>query len=129
MKQNKTVPPSRIVNRSILHAECMEVFRAAIRSPSTRDVYERRLISFLKWIDMTPDCFIDMSKKDPCFVERKIISFICIPNPRLETGEITSDTISNSLKTIRLLLEMNDVSSLNWKKIRRVLPRARICSR
>jgi hypothetical protein len=72
---------------------------------------------------------IDMSKKDPCFVERKIISFICIQNPRLEKGEITSDTISNSLKIISLLLEMNDVSSLNWKKIRRVLPRARICSR
>jgi Thioredoxin len=28
------------------------------------------------------------------------------------------------LKAVRLLLEMNDVS-LNWKKIRRVLPRAR----
>ena len=67
---------------------------------------------------MTPDCFIDMSKKDPCFVERKIISFIYIQNSRLEKGEITSGTISNSLKTIRLLLEMNDVSPLNWKKIR-----------
>ena len=65
---------------------------------------------------LTPDCFIDMSKKDPCFVERKIISFICIQNSMLEKGEITSDTISNSLKTIRLLLEMKYVSSLNWKR-------------
>ena len=39
---------------------------------------------------LTPDCFIDMSKKDPCFVERKIISFICIQNSMLEKGEIIS---------------------------------------
>ena len=32
-------------------------------------------------------------------------------------------TVGNALKAIRLLLEMNDVS-LNWKKIKRILPKA-----
>jgi hypothetical protein len=43
---------------------------------------------------------------------------------RVENQEITGATVSNFLKAVRLLLEMNDVS-LNWKKIRRILPSAR----
>ena len=114
----------KAVDRSILHGECIELFRAAIKSPLTRDPYERRLISFLKMTNFTPEDFIDLAKNDPSSTERKIISFISIQNSRAKRGEITSGTVSNSLKAIRLLLEMNDVS-LNWKKIRRVLPRAR----
>jgi hypothetical protein len=75
-------------------------------------------------MNFTPEDFIDLAKNDPFSAERKIISFISIQNSRAKRGEITSGTVSNSLKAIRLLLEMNDVS-LNWKKIRRVLPRAR----
>jgi hypothetical protein len=114
----------KAVDRSILHGECIEIFRAAIKSPNTRDPYERRLISFLKMMNITPKDFIDLAKSDPSSTERKIISFISVQNSRAKRGEITSGTVSNSLKAIRLLLEMNDVS-LNWKKIRRVLPRAR----
>ena len=116
--------PSKTVDRSILHGECIDLFRAAIKSPSTRDPYERRLISFLKTINLTPDAFISLAKKDSSCTEKKIMSFISTQNLRAKRGEISSGTVSNSLKAIRLLLEMNDVS-LNWKKIRRVLPRAR----
>jgi len=114
----------KAVDRSILDGECIELFRAAIKSPNTRDPYERRLISFLKMMNFTPEDFVDLAKNDPSSTERKIISFIAVQNSRAKRGEITSGTVSNSLKAIRLLLEMNDVS-LNWKKIRRVLPRAR----
>ncbi|HZC49075.1 MAG TPA: hypothetical protein VE244_08460, partial [Nitrososphaeraceae archaeon] len=114
----------KAVDRSILHGECIELFRAAIKSPYTRDPYERRLINFLKMINLPPETFIDLAKRDSSATERKIISFISIENSRAKRGEITSGTVSNSLKAIRLLLEMNDVS-LNWKKIRRVLPQAR----
>jgi integrase len=53
-----------------------------------------------------------------------IISFISKQNSRSEKGEITTGTVVNYLKAVRLLLEMSDIS-LNWKKIRRVLPQAR----
>ena len=43
---------------------------------------------------------------------------------RADAGQITESTIRNPLKAIKLLLEMND-ASLNWKKIRRLLPGAR----
>jgi integrase len=112
------------LDRSILQGESIELFRAAIRNSATRDPNERRLIGFLKDVNITPDAFVTMAKKDARLFERKIISFISTQNLRTEKGEITSGTVSNSLKAIKLLLEMNDVS-LNWKKIRRVLPRAR----
>ena len=64
------------------------------------------------------------AKKNSFFIGKQIISFISKQNSSAEKGEITTATVGNCLKAIRLLLEMNDVS-LNWKKIRRVLPRAR----
>jgi integrase len=71
-----------------------------------------------------PDRFVAIAKKKPYSVEKMIISFISTQNSRAEKGEITTATVGNCLKSVRLLLEMNDVS-LNWKKIRRILPRAR----
>jgi integrase len=112
------------LDRSILRGESIELFRAALRSPSTRDPYERRLIGFLRTINLVPDDFVAMAKKNSSSVEKMIISFISKQNSRAQIGEITTATVGNCLKAVRLLLEMNDIS-LNWKKIRRVLPRAR----
>jgi len=114
----------QILDRSILEGESIELFRAAIKSPYTRDPYERRLINFLKFVNLLPDEFVSLAKQDPSTVEKKVISFISIQKRRVENSEITGATVSNFLKAIRLLLEMNDVY-LNWKKIRRILPRAR----
>jgi integrase len=114
----------QLLDRSSLEGESIELFRAAIKSPYTRDPYERRLINFLNHVDLSPDEFVAMGKKDPLLVEKKIMSFIGAQKARVEKGEITGATVSNFLKAVRLLLEMNDVS-LNWKKIRRGLPRAR----
>jgi integrase len=114
----------QILDRSILQGECVELFRAAIKSPWTRDPYERRLINFLNHVNMSPAEFVSLAKNDPSSVEKKLIAFISDQKRRVENQEITGATVSNFLKAIRLLLEMNDVS-LNWKKIRRILPSAR----
>jgi hypothetical protein len=51
------------IEGSILQGESIEIFRAAVKSPATRDHYERHLISFLKMISLTHDNFIDLAKK------------------------------------------------------------------
>ncbi|HXX97704.1 MAG TPA: hypothetical protein VEL11_11375 [Candidatus Bathyarchaeia archaeon] len=112
------------VNRAVLAGESIILFRAAVKNPITRDPYERRLIKFLNTIKMTPDEFVNKAQMQPGEVEKKIISFVSSDNERYEKGEITAATVANALKAIRLLLEMNDVT-LNWKKIRRILPKAR----
>ena len=116
--------PGKSLDRSTLKGECIELFRAAIRSPSTMDPYERRLMSFLNHVNLTPDEFVNLEKKNPSAVEKKLMSFIGFQKARIGKGEITGGTVSNLLKAVRLLLEMNDIS-LNWKKIKRTLPRSR----
>jgi integrase len=113
------------VNRSILDGECITIFRAAVRSKYTLDPYERRLIAFLSDVGMSCDEFVGLAKTNPAAVEKMVVDFVLKEKHRLKQGSITSSTISNKLKPIKLLLEMNDAIGLNWKKIKRLLPSPR----
>jgi hypothetical protein len=115
----------KTVDRTFLQGRSAELFRAAIKSHATLDPYERRLIGFLKRMDArSPDAFVAFAKRNPAFAENKIIAFLSSERARADHGEISAGTINNWVKAVRLFLEMSDVQ-LNWKKIRRVLPRAR----
>jgi hypothetical protein len=72
----------------------------------------------------SPDAFVEFAKNNPALAENKIIGFLSSERARADRGEISAGTINNWVKAARLFLEMSDVQ-LNWKKIRRVLPRAR----
>lgn len=50
-----------------------------------------------------------------------LVKYINQQVERSERGEISKNTIRNPLKAIKLLLEMNDVTSINWRKLRRLL--------
>jgi hypothetical protein len=115
----------KTVDRTFLQGQSVDLFRAAIKSQATRDPYERRLIAFLKKMDArTPEAFVEFTKMNPALAENKIIAFLSSERARADCGEISACTINNWVKAVRLFLEMSDVQ-LNWKKIRRVLPRAR----
>src|SRR5215213_5831133 len=76
------------LDRKILEGETIELFRAAIKSPYTLDPYERRLINFLKFVNLSPDEFVSLAKLDPSTAEKKVISFISIQKRRVENGDI-----------------------------------------
>ena len=114
----------RLLDRSVLDGKTIEIFRAAVKSKRTLDPYERRLIGFLKWNGKTCDQFVNSAKKNPKKAEEAIIKFVLLEKARAEKREIANSTISNTLKPVKLLLEMNDVI-LNWKKIKKLLPSAR----
>jgi integrase len=115
---------SKRLDRSVLQTEVVLIFNAAIKSPVTRDVYERRLLNFLNHMEMTPGEFVSLAKNDPSGAEKKIIAFAFELKKRHERAEIAAGTVHNCVKCVRLLLEMNDIF-LNWKKISRILPKAR----
>ena len=115
---------SKRLDRTILQTEVVQIFNAAIKSPVTRDVYERRLLNFLGHIQMTPEEFVSTAKNDPLAIEKRIILFAFELKNRHERGEIAAGTVHNCVKCVRLLLEMNDII-LNWKKISRILPKVR----
>lgn len=114
----------KTIDRSILEGECIVLFRAAIKSPHTLDPYERRLVNFLNWYGKKCDDFVADAKANGSAMELKIIAFIESVKQRIRKGEISGGVITNHLKAVRLLLDMNDVA-LNWKKIRRTVPRVR----
>jgi integrase len=116
---------AKAVNRSILEGESITIFRGAVRSSHTLDPYERRLVGFLSSIGKTCDEFVELSRAAPATAERMIIEFVLKEKQRAEQRSIANGTINNTLKPIKLLLEMNDVVGLNWKKIKRLLPSAR----
>jgi integrase len=72
----------------------------------------------------SPDAFVEFARNNPVHTENKIIAFLSSERARADRGEISAGTINNWVKAARLFLDMSDVQ-LNWKKIRRVLPRAR----
>jgi hypothetical protein len=116
---------AKTADRNFLQGQSVDLFRAAIKSQATRDPYERRLIGFLKRMDaVSPDAFVEFARNNSVLAENKIIAFLSSERARADRGEISAGTINNWVKAARLFLEMSDVQ-LNWKKIRRVLPRAR----
>lgn len=112
------------IDRSLLQGESFELFFAVIRSPATRDPYERKLLGFLKRVNLSPDGFLQFAKKNRSGAEKKILSLLSQDRLKIERGEITAGTVNNWLKAVRLFLELNDVF-LNWKKIKRILPTIR----
>jgi hypothetical protein len=115
----------KTIDRSLLVGESIALFRSAIRNANTRDPYERRLLSFLRDIEMGPDSFVNLAKDNPKAAEKLLVKYINDQVDRSERGEISKNTLRNPIKAIKLLLDMNDVTSINWHKLRRLLPHGR----
>jgi len=58
------------------------------------------------------------------WAQAKIIEYILLQKERYRRGELSAATVHNFNKPVKLFLEMNDVS-LNWSKIKRILPPAK----
>jgi hypothetical protein len=108
------------------------LFLYAIRSEVTRDYYLRRLRIFFNHINLLPDrkvkerCneFASKGLKDPSWAFHCIIKFMQFQRERVEREEITSSTLRNFVKAIKLFCEMSDIA-VAWKKINRGLPKIR----
>ncbi len=103
-----------------------------MRSPTTKDTYLRRLRIFFNHIQLLSldepmevrcNYFADKARSDPKWAFVKIIEFLQFQE-RVESREISSATLRNFVKAIKLFCEMTDID-IKWKKITRGLPRAR----
>lgn len=120
---------SRSVDRTILAGKSIVLFRAAIKSPQTLDPYERRLCNFLNHVGMSCDEFVVLAKKNPAKAEGLLIEYAVKDKDRLHDRDpqkkLAACTIVNRLKPVKLLLDINDVEKVKWKKIKRFLPTPR----
>lgn len=106
-------------------------FYDGIRSPLTRTKYEGRLKEFLEFLqvpgtDLTEKVeeFVRHGRQDSAWLQSSVQGWIRFQRGRAERKEVSESTLSNYLKPVRLLCEMNDLA-LNWKKLYRALPRGR----
>ncbi len=103
-------------------------FFESIRSPMTKNRYERRLDLFLKWIKADGEnlsqrarTFATRAKAEPAWATFQINEYMRFQRGRASAGEISESTLANFWKPIKLFTEQNDIL-LNWKKITRRIP-------
>jgi hypothetical protein len=105
-----------------------------LKSSESRRQYPRRLKMFLDFINLKGPIneqaiqFLVQTKDSPSLTEERFMEFVEFQIERSRRGEIAESTISNYYKATKLFCEMNDVSTVNWKKIRRGIPRGRQAS-
>jgi len=109
----------------LLDGKTTKIFLEAIKSPATQEVYKRRLATFLEHVGMDVDSFVSKAKAQPKWAQERIVSYLLTEKERALKKEIAPSSVGNVKKPVKLLLEMNDVSEINWKKISRILPSAR----
>jgi hypothetical protein len=103
----------------------------AMKSPVTRDKYQKRLGKFFDFLKLDGDsiedkskAFVEMTRKDSNWTFSNILKFIQFQNSRVVRKEISGATVRNYVKSIKLFCDMADLS-IAWKKITRGLPRGR----
>jgi hypothetical protein len=109
------------------------MFKYAIKTEITRKYYERRLKKFFDFIefeienkDIEIRCnkFAEKAKNNTNWILSQIIRFLQYQKERVEIKQITSGTLKNFVKSLKVFCEMADIS-IPWKKITRGLPNAR----
>jgi hypothetical protein len=104
----------------------------AMKSPGTRQKYQKRLEKFFDFICLKGETIEAKSKvfvslandEGDGWVFNNILKFMQYQLERANRKEITGSTIRNYLKSIKLFCEMADFQ-VTWKKITRGLPRAK----
>ncbi len=112
-------------SRPIIDGESIAILREALDSSVTRDAYERRLRRFFNDVDLKADKFVSKAMTNPKWAEKLITDYMLKQKQRVLNKEIEASSLANSRKPLKLLLEMNDVSGINWKKISRFMPKER----
>jgi hypothetical protein len=95
------------------------MFKYAIKTEITRKYYERRLKKFFDFIEFEIEdkhieyrCnkFAETSKDNDNWTLSQIIRFLQYQKERVENKEITSGTLKNFVKSIKVFCEMADIS-------------------
>jgi hypothetical protein len=107
------------------------LFLYSMKSPLTREKYQRRLSSFFEHAEIQDDSlqakaisFSNTAATEPSWAFNTVLRFLEGQIARVNNKEISGATVRNYVKAIKLFCEMADIP-IPWKKLTRGLPRAR----
>ena len=117
-----------------------QLFLDSIRTPSTKRRYKNLLYTFLKlipnqlYIDSLgkkpkdreaktlTKFFVELARADLDVASNVIAAYIKEDKKQVEQGKISSQTIPNHIKPIKVMLDSNRIP-IHWKSLNKLLPR------
>jgi integrase len=113
-------------------SDTWSLYLYAMKSPVTRQKYQKRLEKFFDFIGLEgatveekSKVFVNIGRREgDTWIFNNILKFMQYQLDRANKKEITGSTIRNYIKSIKLFCEMADFT-IPWKKITRGLPRAK----
>lgn len=104
-----------------------------LNSPETQRQYPKRLKLLFDHIGLAigdsleaqGQAFLYKTRENPQWAQEKIIDFIHFHKQRVLRKELAAGTLTNFFLAIKLFCEMNDVTTINWKRLSRALPRVK----
>jgi hypothetical protein len=112
-------------DRAVIEGKSVQILREALNSSATRAAYERRLVRFFHDVGFKADEFVAKAKTDSKWAQKFITDYMLKQKQRVLDKKIEASSLGNTRKPLRLLLEMNDVTDINWKRISRLMPKER----
>jgi hypothetical protein len=109
-----------------------KLYLFALKSPLTREKYQKRMEKFFDFIGMKGQTieeksfsFVNKSEiEGNQWVFNNILKFMLYQIERVNKKEIVGSTVQNYVKSIKLFCEMADIN-IHWKKITRGLPKGK----
>jgi integrase len=103
-----------------------QLFKTAIHSEQTVQLYKQHLFHFCDFVKMTAEEIVSKygaseNGKDSIKLQHMIEDYTLLLQTKITRGEITSGTAHVSIPPVKLFCEMNDII-LNWRKINKLLP-------
>lgn len=103
-----------------------ELFKNAIRSEKSLQLYKQNLFHFCESIKMTTEEIVSKysgseNASESIKLQHMIEDYAMLLQSKFRKGKISAQTCKAAISPIKLLCEMNDII-LNFKKIRRLLP-------
>src|SRR5579872_6085143 len=124
MSRNKLGRKKKELTR--IQGKAIIPFNAAIRAEATKEIYQRRLESFLEDQQTDVDTFVERAKSDHNWIQDIVFTHCLEIKEKVDKKELEAGSAMNYLKPLKLLLEMNDIgNAVNWRKAYRVLPTPR----
>lgn len=102
-----------------------QLFKTAIRSEHTLQLYKQHLFHFCEFVKMTTEEIVSKygseNAKESIKFQHMIEDYTLFLQTKITSGEITAGSAHVSIPPVKLLCEMNDII-LNWRKINKLLP-------